>query len=114
VVETPPYLDESVRSLMEELQSCKVDNERMIKEQKKKLKLMHFYYKAYQIYKGSCNMGQQPVTWINIILRKPIAHLRYKNMVLKVATQKEAPQRRPNMDPRRHANAKDSIEESSS
>jgi hypothetical protein len=35
VVETPPDLAETVRSLMEELQSCKDDNERLIKEQKK-------------------------------------------------------------------------------
>jgi hypothetical protein len=32
VVETPPDLAEAVRSLMEESQSCKVDNERLIKE----------------------------------------------------------------------------------
>jgi hypothetical protein len=34
-VETPLDLVETVRSLMEELQSCKVDNERLIKEQEK-------------------------------------------------------------------------------
>jgi hypothetical protein len=61
---------------------------------------MQSYWKAYQIYKGSCNMGQQPVMWIEIILRKPKFHLRYKSMVLKVATQGEAPQRRPIMGPR--------------
>jgi hypothetical protein len=32
VVETPTYFFETVRSLMAELQSCKDDNERMIKE----------------------------------------------------------------------------------
>jgi hypothetical protein len=35
VVETPPNLVETVRSLMEELHICKVDNERMIKEKDK-------------------------------------------------------------------------------
>jgi hypothetical protein len=45
-------------------------------------------------------MGQQPVMWTNISPRKPRAHLRYKNMALKVAAQEETPQRRPNMDPR--------------
>jgi hypothetical protein len=35
-VETPPYLAETVRSLMAELQSCKADNERLIKEKEKK------------------------------------------------------------------------------
>jgi hypothetical protein len=30
VVETPPDLDETVRSLMAELQSCKADNKRLI------------------------------------------------------------------------------------
>ena len=32
VVETPPDLVETMRSLMVELQSCKADNERLIKE----------------------------------------------------------------------------------
>ena len=38
-VETPPNLDETVRSLMAELQSCKDDNEMMIKEQEKQTKI---------------------------------------------------------------------------
>jgi hypothetical protein len=38
VVGTPPDLAETVRSLMVELQSCKADNERMMKEQKKQTK----------------------------------------------------------------------------
>jgi hypothetical protein len=38
-VETPPDLAETMRSLMEKLQSCKDDNERIIKEQKKKTKI---------------------------------------------------------------------------
>ena len=32
---TPPDLAETVRSLMVKLQSCKADNERMMKEQEK-------------------------------------------------------------------------------
>jgi hypothetical protein len=36
---TPPNLAETVRSLMVELQSCKADNERMMKEQEKKTKI---------------------------------------------------------------------------
>jgi hypothetical protein len=36
VVETPPGLAETVRSLMVELQRCKADNERLIKEKEKK------------------------------------------------------------------------------
>jgi hypothetical protein len=32
---TPPNLAETMRSLMVELQSCKADNERMMKEQEK-------------------------------------------------------------------------------
>jgi DNA polymerase III alpha subunit (gram-positive type) len=39
VVETPPDLAETVRSLMEELQSCKDDNERLIKEQEKQTEI---------------------------------------------------------------------------
>jgi hypothetical protein len=38
-VETPLDLAETVRSLMEKLHSCKDDNERMIKEKKKKTKI---------------------------------------------------------------------------
>jgi hypothetical protein len=36
---TPPDLAETVRSLMVELQSCKADNERMMKEQEKKTEI---------------------------------------------------------------------------
>jgi hypothetical protein len=36
---TPPDLDETVRSLMVELQSCKADNERMMKEQEKQTEI---------------------------------------------------------------------------
>jgi hypothetical protein len=35
-METPLDLDETVRSLKAELQSCKADNEKFIKEQEKK------------------------------------------------------------------------------
>ena len=36
---TPPDLVETVRILMVELQSCKADNERMMKEQEKKIEI---------------------------------------------------------------------------
>jgi hypothetical protein len=36
---TPPDLAETVRSLMVELQSCKADNERMMKEQEKQTEI---------------------------------------------------------------------------
>ena len=36
---TPPNLADTVRSLMVELQSCKADNEMMMKEQEKKTKI---------------------------------------------------------------------------
>jgi hypothetical protein len=39
VVETPPDLDETMRSLMVELQSCKADNERLIKEKEKQMEI---------------------------------------------------------------------------
>jgi hypothetical protein len=39
VVETPPGLTEIVRILMEELQRCKDDNERLIKEQEKQTEI---------------------------------------------------------------------------
>jgi hypothetical protein len=39
VVETPSDLAEIVRSLMAELQSCKADNERLIKEKEKQMEI---------------------------------------------------------------------------
>jgi hypothetical protein len=39
VVGTPPDLTDIVRSLMVELQSCKADNERMMKEQEMQTKI---------------------------------------------------------------------------
>jgi hypothetical protein len=36
---TPPDLAETVRSLMVKLQSCKADNERMMKEQEKQIEI---------------------------------------------------------------------------
>jgi hypothetical protein len=39
VAGTPPDLAKTVRSLMVELQSCKADNERMMKEQEKKTEI---------------------------------------------------------------------------
>jgi hypothetical protein len=39
VAGTPPDLAEIVRSLIVELQSCKVDNERMMKEQEKQIEI---------------------------------------------------------------------------
>jgi hypothetical protein len=41
-VETPPDLAENVRSLMAELQRCKDDNERLIKEKEKQMKINVF------------------------------------------------------------------------
>jgi hypothetical protein len=38
-VEIPPDIAETVRSLMVKLQSCKADNERLIKEQEKKTEI---------------------------------------------------------------------------
>jgi hypothetical protein len=61
---------------------------------------MKSYYKVYQIYNDNCNMVQLPVMWTCIILRKLQVHLTYRSMVLKVATLRGLPQRRPNMEPR--------------
>jgi hypothetical protein len=41
-VETPSDLAENLRRLMAELQSCKADNERLIKEQEKQTKIIAF------------------------------------------------------------------------
>jgi hypothetical protein len=39
VVETPPDLAETIRILMSELHICKADNERLIKEKEKQMKI---------------------------------------------------------------------------
>jgi hypothetical protein len=39
VVETPPDLVETIRSLVDKLQSCKVDNEILIKDKEKQTKV---------------------------------------------------------------------------
>jgi len=39
VVETPPDLAENVRRIMDELQSCKSENERLIKEKEKQTEI---------------------------------------------------------------------------
>jgi hypothetical protein len=38
-VETPPDLAETVRSLMAELESCKANNKRLIKEKEKQMEI---------------------------------------------------------------------------
>jgi hypothetical protein len=38
-METPSDLDEIVRSLMDELQSCKADNERLINQKEKQMEI---------------------------------------------------------------------------
>jgi hypothetical protein len=80
-VETPLDLVETVRSLMAKLQSCKDDNERLIKEQEKKQKLMQSCCRVYPTYRDSCNMDLQPVMWTDDIQREVKVHLRYKNVV---------------------------------
>ena len=57
VVETPPDQAKTVRSLMVELQSCKVDNERLIKEQEKQMKINAVFLQSLsdiqrQLYHG--------------------------------------------------------------
>jgi hypothetical protein len=67
-VETPLDLAETVRSLMDELQSCKADNERLIKEQEKQTwKLMQSCCRAYPTYRDSYSMDLQPVMWTDDI-----------------------------------------------
>jgi hypothetical protein len=99
-VETPPDLAETVRSLMAKLQSCKDDNERMIKEKEKKTEINVVLLQSLSDIQRKLQHGKQPIMWTYTILRKLKFHLRYESMVLKVATQGGSPQRRPNMEPR--------------
>jgi hypothetical protein len=57
VVGTPLDLAETVRSLMVELQSCKVDNERMIKKQEKQMEINAVLLQIYLTYKDNCSMN---------------------------------------------------------
>jgi hypothetical protein len=82
VVETPLDLAETVRSLMVELQSCKADNERLIKEKEKQTKLMQSCCRVYPTYKDNCSMDLTPVMWNDDRQRGVKVHLRYKNVVL--------------------------------
>jgi hypothetical protein len=45
-------------------------------------------------------MDQKLVMWTNIIIRKLKVHIRHESMAMKVATQGEETQIRPNMEPR--------------
>ena len=53
VIGTPLDLAETVRSLMVELQSCKADNERMMKEQEKQTEMQH----EPEMQKHGCSSG---------------------------------------------------------
>jgi hypothetical protein len=75
-VGTPPYLAETMRSLMVELQRWKADNERMMKNKKSKWKLTQFYCRVYPIYKDKCSMN-----------------LKLRNRVISVATLKGSPRK---------------------
>jgi hypothetical protein len=80
-VETPPDLAETVRSLMAELQSCKADNERLIKEQEKQTEINAVLLQSLSDIQRQCNMDLQPVMWTDDIQREVKVHLRYKNVV---------------------------------
>jgi hypothetical protein len=56
-------------------------------------------------------MGQQLVMWIDIILRKPKVHPRYKSMVLKVATQGGSTSKKAQHGAKRHSTEESSSEE---
>jgi hypothetical protein len=70
---TPPGLAETVRSLMVELQSCKADNERMMKEQEKQTEINAILLQSLSTYSDKCSMN-----------------LRCRIMVVSVATLREA------------------------
>jgi hypothetical protein len=67
VVETPLDLDETVRSLMDELQSCKDENERLIKEQEKQMEINVVLLQSLSDIKNSYSMDLQPSMWTDDI-----------------------------------------------
>jgi hypothetical protein len=81
VVETPPDLAETVRSLMVELQSCKADNERLIKEQEKQMEINAVLLQSLSDIQRQLHMDLQPVMWTDDIRREVKVHLKYKNVV---------------------------------
>jgi hypothetical protein len=80
-VETPPYLAETMRSLMVELQSCKADNERLIKEQEKQTKINAVLLQSLSNIQRQLQHGPDTVMRTNDRQRKVEVHLRYRNVV---------------------------------
>jgi hypothetical protein len=80
VVETPPDLAETVRSLMVELQRCKADNKRLIKEKEKQMKINEVLLQN-PTYKDNCSMDLTLVTQTDDRQRKVKVHLRYGDVI---------------------------------
>jgi hypothetical protein len=100
VVETPLDLDETIRSPMEELKSCKDGNERMIKEQEKKTEISAVLIQILSDIQRQLQHGPTYNHMDRHHTKKTQIPPESKSMVLKVATQGGSPQRRPNMEPR--------------
>jgi hypothetical protein len=94
VVETPPDLAETVRSLRAELQSCKADNERLIKEQEKQTEINAVLLQSLSDIQRQLQHEPQPVIWTDDMRREVKVHLRSENMT----TLGEVPRRRPNLE----------------
>jgi hypothetical protein len=114
VVETPPYLAETVRILMEELQSCKADNERLIKEQEKQTEINAVMLQILSYIQRQLQHGPMASNVEDIILRKTKVHLRYKSMALKIDNTRRSTSKKARHGAKKHANVESSPEESSS
>jgi hypothetical protein len=90
-VETPLYLDENVRILMVELKIYKADNEILIKEQEKQTEINAVLLQILSYVQRHMQHGPTASHVDRHHTKKNIVHLRYKSMVLKVATQGVAP-----------------------
>jgi hypothetical protein len=80
-VETPLDLAETVRSLMAELQSCKADNERLIKEQEKQTEINAVLLQSLSDIQRQLQHGPTTSQVDRRHTREVKVHLRYENVV---------------------------------
>jgi hypothetical protein len=95
VAGTPPDLAETMRSLMVELQSCKAENERMMKEQEKQIEINTILLQI--LFDIQRQMQHEPETQKNGHISghterstSKKVHQRGKGPVLSVSSEKEA------------------------
>jgi hypothetical protein len=114
VVETPLDLDETVRSLMEELQSCKEDNERMIKEQEKQTEINEVLLQILSDIQRQLQHGPMASNVDKHHTKKTQSPPEIQKHGLESNNTRRSTSKKAQHGAKRHVNVKDSTEESSS